>query len=334
MFQHILVPLDGSSRAERALPLAAHIARSTGGSITLLRAVEPQVVGGSFYYSRAGVLADDVRQVLLPEARTYLDDVAHRELLAGIPVKMYAPLEPAIESILSFAQTEAPDLIVMCSHGYTGLKHWALGSVAQKIARHSNVPVIVLKETAQSLLLDPEEKRSLRAVVALDGSPLAEATLLPTLQLVAAVSVPATPGELCLLRVVPPVNEQEVRKYVEHEVNILEYNQNEAMKYLNTTKQWLSQQQTTTRVEITTAVVENKDVAMALIEAAEAGTGTPAQEFDVMSIATHGRGMVKRWMVGSITERILERSKMPLLIVRPAEMAVTGTPVPKVEAKV
>ncbi len=65
MFQHILVPLDGSSRAEQALPLGAHIARKTGGTISLLRVVSPTVGDGPSHYSRVGVYADEIHKDLV-----------------------------------------------------------------------------------------------------------------------------------------------------------------------------------------------------------------------------------------------------------------------------
>jgi hypothetical protein len=156
----------------------------------------------SLYYARAEVLVEEAHEALVQEAKEYLEHMAHSDLLEGIPIRTQVFTGPPAQIILSYAQSEHADLIVLCSHGYTGLKRWALGSVAQKIARHSPVPVVVLPEKSlQSPLYHPETARAVRALVALDGSPLAKAVLLPTAQLVALSSPLATSGELHLMRV-------------------------------------------------------------------------------------------------------------------------------------
>src|SRR5258708_10093057 len=92
-------------------------------------------------------------------------------------------------SLLQAIQRESIDLIVLCSHGYTGFKRWALGSVAQKVVRQSPVPVFLLRE--QHLQLTDKVVQPVRAAIALDGSSFAEAALLPTAHLVAALSSPS-----------------------------------------------------------------------------------------------------------------------------------------------
>jgi nucleotide-binding universal stress UspA family protein len=85
-------------------------------------------------------LAEEVRETLLREAHDYLEQVSHEEMPAGISLRTQTLLNVPAQATLSYAQTEHADLIVLCSHGYSGLKRWALGSVAQKIAYHSLVP--------------------------------------------------------------------------------------------------------------------------------------------------------------------------------------------------
>ncbi len=307
MFQHILVPLDGSSRAEQALPLAARVARKTGGTIFLLRAVPPTAGDSSYQYSRVGVYAEEIHKDLVQEANVYLERVAHSDLLAGITLHTYIPSDAPAQAILYYAQSQHADLIVLCSHGYTSIKRWMLGSVAQKIARSS--------------LLHPEETHSVRALVALDGSPFAKATLIPTAQLVAVFGTPALPGVLHLLRVVQPPGDQEERKYQVYDINIREYNRNEAERYLQTTKERLSKELVAhLNLQVTFSVVEDADIATALMRIAETRDSTGAQSsngYDLIALATHGRGGIQRWMTGSVAERLLEKAKLPLLIVRP-----------------
>src|SRR5215467_4725162 len=146
MFQHILVPLDGSARAEHALPVAAHLARTTGACITLLRVVTlPSEFLGLM--SEAPLLEDNI-DADRAQATDYLGHIAASEELTGVTVMTEVANGHPAHLILTAADTRTLDaspidLILICSHGATGFKHWVLGSVAQHIARHSPVPVLV-----------------------------------------------------------------------------------------------------------------------------------------------------------------------------------------------
>ncbi len=203
MFQRILVPLDGSDGAERAIPVAARIARASGGSIVFIRVVPPPAEVGTFGAGLRGTIAmkpeveasekefADATNYLVTVIATYVDE------LAGIATETDVASGATSSTIFSTAGNEHVDLIVMCSHGETGLKRWVLGSVAQQAVRHSPVPVLVLNEHG----VVPDAARPLRVLVPLDGSELAESALEPAAQLIAALTAPAQ-GELHLLRVV------------------------------------------------------------------------------------------------------------------------------------
>jgi nucleotide-binding universal stress UspA family protein len=320
MFHHILVPLDGSSRAEQALPLATHIARHTGSSLSLLSAVSPEVGTSTLTYATAGALANEMQTVLVKEAQHYLERIAHSDLLSGLIVHTWISTDAPAQAILHYAQEKNADLIVLCRHGSTGLKQWALGSVAQKIARHSPVPVLILSvKGIEAPLAHPEVTHPIRALVAVDGSPLAEAILLPTAQLVAAASPTGMPGELHLLRVVKPPSDPEERRYLAYDINIRQFYRNEAEHYLCSMRDRFTQELAANlNVRLSFSIRENADIATALMSVLETGdSSTSSNGYDVMAIATHGRGGLKRWMVGSIAERILEKEQLPLLIMRP-----------------
>lgn len=313
MLQHILVPLDGSSRAEQALPLAAHIARRTGGTISLLQVIPPEIGNGTYTYSRAGVLADEVQVVLMQEARDYLERITYTEMLAGIGVRTRVATNLPAQEILNYAESEHVDLIVQCRHGFTGLKRWVMGSVAQKVVRHSPVPVLVISEKGlESPVVHPEQAQAIRVLVALDGSPLAESILLPAAQLVAALSPAETTGELHMLRILKPPSDPEERRYLAYDINIRQFYRSEAEQYLSIIKEKLAKElPADVHVQLTSDMKEDADVATALIGVAESG-------YALIALATHGRSGLKHWMVGSIAERVLEKATMPLLIMRPS----------------
>src|SRR5690242_16462884 len=135
MFRHILVPLDGSARAEYALPLAARLARNISGTLLLVRAVylvsEYWPAISAPYPSMAQAAVDGE----LKEAEDYLKDLASSPQLAGLPVKTEVLFAPPASTILSVANAYNVDLIMMCSHGYSKVTRWIMGSVAEKVAR-------------------------------------------------------------------------------------------------------------------------------------------------------------------------------------------------------
>ncbi len=331
MFKRILVPLDGSPRAERALPVAARIARASGGSVVLL-----QVVGLPFayetylsglYLAQTPVFAQDILDTEFERANQYLANVAQSEQFVGIKTETEVFSGLAAPTIIDTASVEHVDLVVMCSHGNTGLKRWVLGSVAQKMARHSSAPILVLREDGSaptSSYPDPlHPLRTLMALVALDGSELAETALAPAAHLVAALVAPAH-GTLLLTRVVkrPAIgSEQSYQKQVDSRVN-------EAEAYLSRVANDLCEGPLgELDLAVSSAVAVGGNVADTLIKVAEDGkTVNGGQMFcncDLMVMATHGRGGIERLAMGSVTEIVLGATKLPLLIVRPSVGALS-----------
>jgi nucleotide-binding universal stress UspA family protein len=144
MFASLLVPLDGSAHAERALPIAARIARASASHILLVRAVAvPAIYDGVMYNGEAlrGQLLHDETE----RARDYLGEIARSSPLAGLPVESIAELGSPADVILDVAAARRAELIVMMSHGRTGLGRWVLGSVSEHVVHHASAPVLVLR---------------------------------------------------------------------------------------------------------------------------------------------------------------------------------------------
>ena len=124
MYKRILVPLDGSARAEQAIPVAARIARALGGSVILLR-VATAPVGTGKYSTTSGYVEETV-DADITGATSYLENIAGSNELAGIKTEVKTFIGSVAPAILSAAQSFHANLIVMCSHGYTGFKRWAV----------------------------------------------------------------------------------------------------------------------------------------------------------------------------------------------------------------
>jgi nucleotide-binding universal stress UspA family protein len=327
MFKRILVPLDGSARAEQAIPTAGRIARATGGSVVLLRLILPPVDYGygPYMLRPAFTVLDQGVQEALEMATHYLERVATSSYLAGIETEVVARSGSAAEMILSVVEARNMDLVVMCTHGEKGLKRWVLGSVAQKVARHAPVPVLVLHPHTKIAGPHPYIERPLRVLVPLDGSGLAKAALQPAAQLVAALAAPGQ-GAIHLVRVVKrDTLPGELLDRVTKE-NVL----HKAKTYLASVSGHVQEGiAAELKLAVSWSVALDTDAADAIISVAEMGEDPGgAGAFggcDLIALATHGRGGLQRWAMGSVTERVLAGTRLPVLIVRPqpaAEQAI------------
>lgn len=309
MFNRILVPLDGSALAEQALPVAGRIARACRGSIVLFGAVITPFEYGPSLASKSGYYGRGMEQDELTKVREYLQNTAYSPFLTGIHVETGVAAGAIAPAILTAEHTYQTDLIVISSHSYTGIRHWMLGSVAQKVARYSAVPVLVLHAEPVSL----PANQPMRMLIPLDGSPLAEAALEPALQLIAAFSGTAG-SSLHLLRVISLASISGVGRgpaSIELERAILLQEKQEAYTYLKTLEMCLRLSAPET-MRITSSVAFDTDSAAAIVYAAEQDD----RVYDVLAMATHGRHGLQRWAMGSITERVLGATHLPLLIVR------------------
>ncbi|HEX7734618.1 MAG TPA: universal stress protein [Ktedonobacteraceae bacterium] len=318
MFEHILVPLDGSQRAEQAIPMAARLAKTSGASLLLLQAVPP-LTGLGLYSASSTLYLRKVQERSLVNATAYLAKQAHKLEADGIETRMAVFSGQPAQLILDVAQEQEIDLIVLGSHGYTGFQRWALGSTSHKVLRHSTVPVLLLR--AQSPQAPLKIAHPFRVTVALDGSPYAEATLLPSAQLVAALSEPGE-GEIHLLQLVDmPMVEKEFGYMLDSDFNFRHEALQEAGNYLQEVHaRLLRELPASFGLHFSWSVEECKDVADALIQTAEYGKGIGMHKASqLIALATHGRSGLQRWLLGSVTERVLHGSTLPLLVVHPSK---------------
>lgn len=145
MFKRILVPLDGSKFAEAALPQAQMLAECSGsdGSIELLRvAVHPS----SYVYVADPTALANLYDSDLAHCQDYLKQVASRLTETALTPVSTAVLEgPVADAVLDYAETSGADLIVMSTHGRSGMERWLLGSVAEKVVRGAKMPVLLVR---------------------------------------------------------------------------------------------------------------------------------------------------------------------------------------------
>ena len=318
MFTHILVPLDGSQLAERALPVAARIARASGARILLVQAVVVPVAYGLTFEGEA--LQWHLVEDLSKAAQTYLDEIAQSEQLAGLPIERVVKVGSAANVILDVAAERGVDLVALTSHGRTGIGRWVLGSVANRIAHDSIAPVLILYARGDDGSAEANPEQLAHILVPLDGSPLAEASLAPARALALALGEPGQ-AALHLMLVVTP---SEAAPENMPQALIVDG----AKAYLERTAQRLGAESDAGEpLTVTWSVVVNRDIAQGILAAAERGESIEGAEAaapgrgNLIAMATHGRGGIARWALGSVTDRVLHAAQLPLLIVRPAEIA-------------
>ncbi len=149
MFKKILVPLDGSVPAEHALNLAVDMARCYGGEITVLQVQEEAIDVGTAAIARATGLAtgssEQATAIMRQQAETYLREVVYKRIDSGVQILTVVTSGQAAECILRFAEEQSIDLIVMATHGRTGLRRLAFGSVTEDVLHNATCPVVVIR---------------------------------------------------------------------------------------------------------------------------------------------------------------------------------------------
>jgi nucleotide-binding universal stress UspA family protein len=141
MYKRILLPLDGSAMAEQALPYAIAQAEHFQAELILMKVLEPVERSISLPPAETS-RAEKVTRKLACE---YLEGIAAGFLARDISVRVVTVTGQPHEGIVLFAEEEQVDLIVICTHGHSGLTRWLVGSVADRVTRGVNVPVLLVR---------------------------------------------------------------------------------------------------------------------------------------------------------------------------------------------
>lgn len=285
----ILVPLDGSPLAESALPMAVQIARATGGALLLAHVISNLTWA---FAAETGLTSAEAYEELLAienrGAREYL-----QRMVSSVPAEVGVRVEgtqvrgePA-PALIDMIEELDVDLVVMTTHGYTGLRRFALGSVADRVARSGTAPVLLLRSFEQPQGNDQLE----RALIPLDGSTLAESALEVADQLVGMVI-----RQVTLLRAVTPAGAAaaEIRS---------------AEQYLRSTSERPRTRWQARGCDVTELVVRGQPGPCIVREAARTGA--------LIILATRGQTGWTRWTLGSVADRVLEGAQSALLLVNP-----------------
>jgi nucleotide-binding universal stress UspA family protein len=299
MLKTILLPLDGSPLAERALTYAAVLARRCEATIVLVQAVQ--------VHTLPGVDPSEAQIEVTADARQYLDTASGRLAADGIVSETHVYYDDPVHAILDLAARRQADVIVMSTHGRGGLSRMLYGSVADQILRRATIPVLLVPSIVEHAW--PTDG-PLPLLVPLDGSELATEALHS-----ADLVTEAFGARLTLLRVVQPVPyplHGEGYAYVPYDEDA---EVAEARRYLADQAAGLSGDGA--RVETRVVVGEPARVI---------GEVAREKNVDVVVMATHGHGGLSRVILGSVATATLRHTTAPLLLVRPAVVRPSELP--------
>lgn len=149
MYRKILVPLDGSKLSECVLPHVETLAKGCEvKEIVLFRVCEPPVILADYPPSISATFEQNVERITSfsqKQCSMYLDDTEKKLKDEGFAVTSEAALGNAADLIVDYAAKNGVDLIVMASHGRSGVSKWAFGSVAEKVLRSTCIPVLLVR---------------------------------------------------------------------------------------------------------------------------------------------------------------------------------------------
>jgi len=302
MMRSLLIPLDGSKFSEGSLPFAGSIARATGASMHLAHVhvpYEPEHLLGNTQFHFEGVSISEYDDMYRRHEEEYLSGLAERMAAEGAPTDSKVLDGKVAEGLTEYADEVHSDMIFMTTHGYSGVNRLWLGSVADEMVRHTTTPLFVVHPREGTGSDEPLTIRHI--LVPLDGSELAENVLGPTSELARA-----TGAKITLLHVVPSGEDSGwpvLGSLRERPVPSLD----PAETYLEGVQKELTRD----GLDVDVVAKYGHTPATAIVDAAE-HLGA-----DVIAMATHGYGGLRRTLLGSVADKILRSTTLPLLVMRP-----------------
>jgi nucleotide-binding universal stress UspA family protein len=305
----VLAPIDGSTRALRAVPWAARLA-GLGGTVVLLRAIPPEPAYADAIVSFAG--GPDAVSVIRNEwntiAQADIDEAAQLLASSGVTVERLVEEGEPDEVITKTARDRGVDMIAMASHGRGAIGRAIFGSVADRVARTATVPVLILRVADETVDTDSAAVR--RIIVPLDGSPLAAQAIPVATAISRKLAVPVH-----VVRVVDPATNLPIS------TGTLGPAPSVAVDFAD--RLW-QEAENAARETVRSAIAQ---LQAAGVDASGATLqGSPffaiseiATPDDLIVLTSHGRGGVQRWLLGSVAEKLIREAPAPVVLVPTAE---------------
>jgi nucleotide-binding universal stress UspA family protein len=271
MLKKILLALDGSANAERALPWAKRLASREKALVVLVRVVP------------LGQTEDDVQQELR-DSRSYLQGIERELNYAGVPTKVLVRKGIAAHVIPQVAERERCDLILMTTRGGSPVQRWAMGGVTEQVLRASSIPVLPVR----SQMALPKQGHVRRIIVPIDGSMLAESGVSWAAHLAHLLK-----AKMLFVHVMP----QAALK----SGSPADRNFQGLARRIRKLCDLLNKSGVPARLAL-----QRGDPADRITQVADRN--------DLILTTTHGRGGLKRWVFGSVAEKLIHHSLVPVLV--------------------
>lgn len=309
MYRVIMVPTDGSGFDREAIRVALRMAERSGAKIRLVRVLAT----GSFFGMAAASEGTAVAAEIVRSER----DRALGELYAlaaecrvtstaDLTVDLHTG--PVADVLEGYARRHEVDLIVISTHGRSGLSRLTLGSVTDSLIRHTTIPVLVVKPPTS--YLNPQINEAFRhIVVPLDGSTLAE-QILPRVMALATIE----DAEITLLNVLIPRSHSQ-KDIVDPSLPWWDKDISVARQYLFGIAAKLRRN----GIPVTTDIVIGENVPNTI------GDFASRERADLIAIATHGRGGLARLIHGSVADAVMHSARMSMLVLKPENVAEMET---------
>jgi nucleotide-binding universal stress UspA family protein len=298
MYTRMLIPLDGSKVAEQVLPYARCLGKALALPVELMEVVDPEA-HSLLANPEQGRYVDTILAERVENSKNYLEAIGRS--FQGTQVRCFVEKGKAAEVVIEKAAMDKNTLIVMATHGRSGIQRWLLGSVADKILHGTTNHVLLVRAIDQGKTGGEATLKTV--VVPLDGSPLAEQVLTYVVELAKKMQL-----EVMLMRAYalpPSITAEDYGFYVG---DLLDHIEAEARDYLAAKVNEVKRK----GVENIASVVNIGYGAEEIITLAR---NTPD---NFIAMCTHGRSGVQRWVLGSVTDRVVRHSGDPVLIIRSA----------------
>jgi nucleotide-binding universal stress UspA family protein len=291
----MLIPLDGSQVAEQVLPYARCLAKALTIPVDLLEVVDIETLRLLANPERGRYL-DTLLSEKMESSKSYLEAIA--QTFQGTQVTCIVEKGNAEDAVIERAATDKGTLIVMATHGRSGIQRWVLGSVTDKVLHGSTNHLLLIRAHDQDKPVG--EALLKKVIVPLDGSPVAETVLPYVIDLAKKMSL-----EVVLVRAfaLPASTADEYQTYTDELIGLIEA---EARDYLAEKMKEMKGK----GLENVSSVV---NVGYGAEEIITLARKTPD---NFIAMCTHGRSGVKRFVLGSVTDRVVRHSGDPVLIIR------------------
>jgi len=296
-FKKILVPLNGSDLAEKALPYAKSIAKLKKSQMILF------AVSLTIFIERRDRLFTSYLEVNSKELNS-----------EGIKTATATSYGDVAEEIVKYANNNKIDLIVMSTHGYSKAKQWMFGSITQKVLYGTEVPVLLIKAKSPEVSADFS-----RILVPVDGSSFSESTFPYVEELTRKTDREIILLHICEPPIVPSYGSRPInptwKKYQDDMWGEME---KQATTYLKKTMAAMKKKGLKVKARVVKA--QSGDVVQTIMKVSK------EENVELTVIATQGRAGVSRRVYGSVANKIVEQLSQPMLLIRPATSMPSSPP--------